>query len=203
MVSMWGAEQERSLGMELYQHAKVITGILVGFALTHLLKGVARLVRHHGRAQVYWVHLVWLAFAFFYVISFWWWEFWLEKVPSWTFALYVFVTFYGVLLYLFCALLIPDDLTGYKGFRDYFYSERQWIFGVLAAITVIDFIDSMIKGGEHLNFLGSEYDVIQAASLVGCIIAMKTTNARFHATFAVASTLYQGFYYLRVFLIGR
>jgi hypothetical protein len=185
------------------QHAKVITGILVGFAFTHLLKGMARLVQHPGRWKVYWVQLVWVVYAFFYVVSFWWWEFWLEKLPTWSFPLYLFVIFYGVLLYLLCALLIPDDLDGYDGFRDYFYTRRQWFFGVMAAICVADFIDSMIKGREHLEFLGSEYDEIQVASLIGSIVAMKTTNARFHGAFAVISTLYQGFYYFRVFLNAR
>jgi hypothetical protein len=125
--------------MEIYQHSKVITGILIGFALTHLLKGIAPLIQYRGRARVYWVHLVWVAFAFIYVISFWWWEFWLEKLPSWTFPLYLFITFYGVLIYLLCALLVPDDLVGYDGFRDYFYSRRRWLFGVLAAICIVDF----------------------------------------------------------------
>jgi hypothetical protein len=32
--------------MEIYQHAKVITGILVGFALTHLLGKLARLAQN-------------------------------------------------------------------------------------------------------------------------------------------------------------
>jgi hypothetical protein len=185
--------------MEIYQHAKVITAILVGFALTHLLGGVARLAQYPGKAPVYWVHLVWVTFAFFYVISFWWWEFGLERLTSWNFLLYVFVALYGVLLYLFCALLIPGDLTGYSGFKDYFYSRRRWLFGVLAAIFVVDFMDSMIKGGEHMRLLGSEYDVIEAASAICCIIAMKTTSARFHGAFALTSTLYQGFYYIRVF----
>ena len=98
---------------------------------------------------------------------------------------------------------MPDDLTGYDGFRDYFYSRRQWIFGVMSAICIVDFFDSMIKGGEHLQVLGSEYDWIQVASLVGSLIAMKTRNVRFHSVFAVLSTLYQGTYYLRLFLSGR
>jgi hypothetical protein len=189
--------------MEIYQHSKVITGILVGFALTHLLKGVARLVQHPGRVAVYWVHLVWVVFAFFYVISFWWWEFGLERLTSWSFPLYVFVALYGVLLYLFCALLFPDDLAGYDGYRNYFYSLRRWLFGVMAALSVADFVDSTIKGREHLRLLGSEYDEIQVASLIFSIIAMQTTNARFHAAFAITSTLYQGFYNLRLFFIGR
>jgi hypothetical protein len=73
------------------------------------------------------------------VITFWWWEFGLEKLAFWNFRLYIFVALYGVLRYFFCALLVPDDLTGYTGFRDYFYSRRQWLFGVMAAMYAFDF----------------------------------------------------------------
>ena len=43
--------------MELYQHVRVVLSILVAFSLTHLLKGVARLIQHPGRERIYWVHL--------------------------------------------------------------------------------------------------------------------------------------------------
>jgi hypothetical protein len=97
--------KRREPNMDLYQHVRVVVSILVGFSLTHLLKGAARLVQHPGRERVYWVHLVWVLFIFFYVITFWWWEFRLEEIPGWTFPIYVFVIVYGILLYLLCALL--------------------------------------------------------------------------------------------------
>jgi len=142
-------------------------------------------------------------FAFLYVVSFWWWEYRLEKLPSWTFSLYLFVTLYGILLYFFCTLLMPNDLTGYRGFRDYFYSRRRWLFGVMAAIYVFDWIDSMIKGAEHLQLLGPKYYGIVVVFLVGSIIAIKTQNERFHAAFAVMGTLYQGLHFLWYFTVRR
>jgi hypothetical protein len=63
------------LNLDLYQHVRVVVSILLGFSLTHLLKGVARIVQHPGRERVYWVDLVWTWFMFFYLITFWWWEF--------------------------------------------------------------------------------------------------------------------------------
>jgi len=187
--------------MEIYPHAKVIISILVSFALTHLLRELARVVEHPKSLQLYWVHLVWVVFAFLYVISFWWWEYWLEKLPSWNFPLYLFVTLYGVFLYFFCALLMPNDLTGYKGFRDYFYSRRRWLFGVMAAIYVFDWIDSLIKA-QQLPMLGSYYGIV-LVFLVGSIIAIKTQNERFHAAFAVMGTLYQGLHLLWYFTVRR
>jgi hypothetical protein len=189
--------------MDLYQHVRVVVSILVGFSLTHLLKGVARIVQHPGRERVYWVHLVWAWFMFFYLVTFWWWEFRLEQIPTWTLPLYVFVIVYGVLLYLLCALLFPDDVRDYNGYRDFFYSRRGWFFGVLAALWVVDFFDTMIKGPKHLHEVGIEYDV-RALVYFGCsLIAMKTKNARFHAGFAVIGSLYELFYFLRqYFTVG-
>jgi hypothetical protein len=125
--------------MDLYQHVRVVVSILVGFGLTHLLRGVARIVQHPGKERIYWVHLVWTWFMFFYIITYWWWEFRLEKITQWTLPLYGFVIVYGVLLYLLCALLFPDDISDYDRFRGYFYSRRGWFFGVLAALWVVDF----------------------------------------------------------------
>jgi phage shock protein PspC (stress-responsive transcriptional regulator) len=115
--------------MEMYQHSKVITGILVSFALTHILAGLARIVQHPRRWPMYWIHLIWVVFAFFYVISFWWWEFELEKLPSWNFALYVFVTLYGVLLYLLCALLMPRDFRANSALRSVAAREKAVFVG--------------------------------------------------------------------------
>jgi hypothetical protein len=60
---------------------------------------LAGIVQHPRKVQVYWVHLVWAWFMFFYIITYWWWEFRLERIPNWTLPLYGFVIVYGVLLY--------------------------------------------------------------------------------------------------------
>jgi hypothetical protein len=168
--------------MELYQHVRVVLSILVAFSLTHLLKGVARLIQHPGRERIYWVHLLWTLFVFFYLIAFWWWEFRLEHLPSWTFALYFLVIAYGILLYGLSALLFPDDLRDYDGFKEYFYRRRGWFFGTLALISVVDYADTLIKGRERLETLGVEYDVRTVVFLVCSLVAMRTQNPRFHAS---------------------
>ena len=176
--------------MELYQHVRVVLSILVAFSLTHLLKGAARLIQHPGRERIYWVHLLWTFFVFFYLIAFWWWEFRLEHLPTWTFALCFLVIVYGVLLYGLSALLFPDDLKDYEGFKEYFYLRRGWFFGTLALISIVDYCDTLIKGRERLETLGVEYDVRTVVFLVCSLIAMRTKNARFHAAFAMIGTVY-------------
>jgi len=184
--------------MDLYQHVRVVLATLVGFSLTRLVGGVAQFTQH-GRKRVYWVHLVWVLYMILYTIAFWWWEFQLETVPQWTFPLYAFLVLYGILVYLLCALLFPNGLEEYEGFRGYFYSRRNWFFGVMAAMFITDLFDTSMKGGAHFKALGLEYDLRIAAYLVCCLIAILVKSEGFHAAFAVIATLYEIVFYLHQF----
>ena len=61
--------------MDLYSHIKVLFSILLGLGVSHILRGLARIVQHPKQYRVYWVHLVWSLFLFLYLIHFWWWSF--------------------------------------------------------------------------------------------------------------------------------
>ncbi len=177
--------------MSVFAYVSVLTSIVIGLGIAHLLQGVAIIVQHPGRRRAYWVHLLWVAFMFFQAIFFWWWEFALESFQQWTFQMYLFVLFFAFIIYLLCALLFPQDLGGYSGYEDYFMSRRAWFFGLLAAFFVIDFLDSWLKGSEYFAGFGLEYPITQALTIIGCLIAIATTNRRFHAGFAQLLLAYQ------------
>lgn len=52
--------------------------MILGLGVSHLLRGVARMVQHPKEYKVFWVHLVWSLFL--YLLHFWWWEFRLQKI---------------------------------------------------------------------------------------------------------------------------
>ena len=47
--------------MDIFEYISVLTSIIIGLGIAHLLRGVASLVQHPGRHRIYWVHLVWVA----------------------------------------------------------------------------------------------------------------------------------------------
>jgi hypothetical protein len=120
--------------VDIYLHVRVLMGMIVGLALTHLLRHAARIVEHPGQTRIYWVHLVWALSMFLFLLHFWWWEFRLASLQRWSFNLYLFVVIYALLLYLLCALIFPEQIAGYKDCRDYYYSRRAWFFGTLAVM---------------------------------------------------------------------
>src|SRR5215475_1249206 len=152
--------------MDVYLHVRVLLSMILGLGVAHLLRGVARIVQHPRKYKIYWVHLVWTLFLFLYLIHFWWWEFYLQKVAQWTFPLYFFIAIYATLLYLLCSLFYPDEMGEYDGYRGFFYSRRQWIFTLMALLFVADIVDTLIKGSEYRIRLGPFFELRTAAYLL-------------------------------------
>lgn len=175
----------------LYFHVRVMLGVVVGLALTHLLRGVARIIEHPQQKGIYWVHLVWVLSMFVFLLHFWWWQLRLTNEVQWTFLMFVFLVSYALLLYLLAALLFPEQMGDYAGYREYFYSRRAWFFGVLAFVYVVDFGDTWLKGADYFHSLGAEYIVRNTTFIILCGIAIASRHSLFHAAFAVAGLIYQ------------
>src|SRR5271170_4701939 len=131
----------------MYLHVRVLFTILLGLGVSRLLSGVAQIVQHPREYKVYWVHPLWALFLFLYLIHFWWWEFRLQSIHPWTFPLYFFISMYAVLQYFLCVLLFPEEMGDYDGFKAYFYSRRQWIFGLMSILFLADIADTLVNGG--------------------------------------------------------
>ncbi|MGH6862175.1 MAG: hypothetical protein ACRECY_18140, partial [Phyllobacterium sp.] len=142
---------------EVFTHVRVIIGIVLGLSVSRLLTGVARIIQHPQRKNIYLVHLGWVLFTFLTVVHFWWFEFYLHQLVLWKFEVYLFVIFFASLHFLACSLLFPDSMEGYTGYADYFMSRRGWFFGIFISIFVFDFIDTAMKGSDHFRSLGMEY----------------------------------------------
>jgi hypothetical protein len=142
---------------EVFIHVRVIIGIVLGLSISRLLTGIARIIQHPQRKNIYAVHLGWVFFMLLTVAHFWWYEFYLHQLVTWKFEAYLFVIFFASLHFLACAMLFPDSMEGYSGYEDYFMSRRAWLFGILISIFIVDIADTAMKGMEHFRSLGSEY----------------------------------------------
>lgn len=177
--------------MEMFEYIAVLTSIIIGLGITQLLQGFTRLVQHPEQGKVYWVHLSWVIYMFLTTVFWWWWEFRLGTVEEWTFALYMFVLLYAVIIYLLCAFLFPASFSDYDGSKGYFYSKCTWFFGLLVLVNLVDLCDTLLKGMEHFASLGSEYPIATILKIAFAGVAMFSKNERYHAAIAVAFLLYQ------------
>ena len=145
------------------------------------------------------MHLAWVASVLLMLVHFWWWEFGLYAIETWTFGKYLFIIFYANTLYLLCALLFPDSMLDYTSYEDFFYSRRAWFFGLLAATYLLDVLDTLLKWPEHFARFGNEYLFRTPVFVALCIAAILVRDRRFHIAFVTAALIYQISFILRLF----
>jgi hypothetical protein len=169
-----------------FDYVMALAAVIVGLALTHMLVGVTRMVEGPARPKLDWVHLTWLAGIFVTVLLWWWAEFQWSTTTSWTFAMYLFILIYAVLLFLMSAALVPANGNGQIDYRDFFNGRKGWFLGLIVAYVLIDFVDSALKGTSHLRELGWQYMFSEFATVIVAVAAMSIRSRTFQGVVAIA-----------------
>jgi hypothetical protein len=188
---IWLSRRASGGAVHAFDYVMALAAVIVGLALTHMLAGVTRMFEGPTRPKLDWVHLIWLAGIFITVLLWWWAEFQWSTASSWTFAMYLFVLTYAVLLFLMSAALVPANGSGLIDYRDLFDGRKKWFLSLIIAYVVIDFIDSALKGTSHLRELGWQYMLSEIATLVIAIAAMLIRSRTFQGAVAIAFLLDQ------------
>jgi hypothetical protein len=173
-----------------FQHVMVLTSIIIGLGITHILVGVGSVIErvngHGGPLRLSWPHGAWLAVLFVWMVLFWWWQFrLLALVKVWSLGLYFFIILYAVLLFLLAVILIPRDWGNTDNLDDYFLSKRWWFYSLFLAANVADFVDSFLKGGwQYLLGMGVMNLVFAAAPVPFFLVGVLSKNIWVHSLMA-------------------
>ena len=172
--------------MDQFEYVMVLVSIIVGLGIAHILLGIGgiidRLSRKKDRLELSLAHASWLGFCFAWLVMFWWWEYrFSSRVSDWTMGLYLFLITYAVTLFLLQAVLVPRTWDGVKSLKDFFLERRAWFYGLLMFATILDLLDSYLKGGfEYILDTGIINMGFAASTIPIVIIGVTTTKMRFH-----------------------
>lgn len=187
----------------LFLHIRVVMGIILGLSITTVLKGLAQIIEHPQRRGCSALHLGWVAWTLISLVTFWWWEFRLIEVHRWTFETYLFVIVYCATWFLLCALLFPDDLREYGSYGNYLMQRRRWIFSVVAALTLLDLVDTAIKGSSRWKLLGAAYPLHAVLMLAVAVLGCRLRSQRTQLRLVLATLAYQiGYFAVEYFTVG-
>jgi hypothetical protein len=56
---------------EIFQHVRMIMGMVLGLSITRLLTGLVRIIQHPGQNRIYPVHIGWVITMLITLIHFW------------------------------------------------------------------------------------------------------------------------------------
>lgn len=155
---------------DLYLHVRVLIGIILGLSVTRLVSGIAAIVQHPKRYQIWSVHLGWVAWALVNVVTFWWWEFRLSRFRTGRSA---------------CTSSSAST-------RRCTSSSARCSFRRIWRNT-----DTWIKGEAHLQSFGLEYLISVGVFILLCGIASITRNVKFHMAFVLVAFVHEVSFFTR------
>jgi hypothetical protein len=174
-----------------YEHVLVVMSIVIGLAVTQLLKGAAQLYRTRAHVRTYWLHGAWTILLVVFSLLLWWTYWSYRTITDWTFLRFVLYLSPVVVFYLLTAIAFPDPNEGVVDLREFYYRNRVGFFGTFAAYGVMAGITAMIVRRMPLTDPSNLFRLGMVALM---LIGMRSANARVHtALFVIASLLMLAF----------
>lgn len=173
--------------MDHFEYVMVLISIIIGLGIAHILLGlggiVDRLVGRGEPLKLSLAHASWLANVFIWLVMFWWWQFRLDEFwAEWTIGLYTFLVVYSVMLFFLGVILVPRTWDGVTDLGHFFVQRRAWFYSAFLATTLVDAVDSFLKGGMEyiLVTTGAWTWTYWLATIVVCAIGIRARSMRFH-----------------------
>ena len=156
-----------------FEHLTVLVSIVLGLGLTHLLSSLHRVIQASRHVRLYWLSLVWVVLIFVSQIEWWWAIFAQRQNMQWNFFYFLFVLLSPVSLYLASAFALPDIEPGESyDLREYYYDNRGWFFGTVAAGPALDAIRRGIEAGTWRDF-GAQSNAVSVVLLIVLCISRR------------------------------
>ena len=174
-----------------YAHVLVIMSIVIGMAVTQLLKGAAQLYRTRKRITTYWLHWAWTILLVVFSLLVWWTYWSYRTIADWTFLRFILYLSPAVAFYFLAAVAFTDPDEAVTDLREYFFAKRIGFFGAFAVYGVMAGLTAMIVRGLPITDVSN---LFRLAMMPLMIVAMKSASARVHTfVFALSALLLLSF----------
>jgi hypothetical protein len=88
---------------------------------------------------------------------------------------------------MLAAMLFPDQINEYDGFKDYFQKRKTGFYVLLLALFIIDSLDTVIKGKQYYDHYGMIYPIRQALLMAGAAGGLIFRSERYDMAYVIAA----------------
>jgi hypothetical protein len=169
----------------MFDYFGILISIIFGLALTHLLRGLGRIIQLRRETQIYWVHVVWVLNGVLFVLAIWWGMYWWKGLQTWSVEWFFFIAGYAVAIFMWVYVLFPSEFEPGINFETYFYENRRWFFGIQTGMFLMDIPETTQKSAMHLRATPEQYPVVIIGFLIMSVVGFFTANRRVHAVLCV------------------
>lgn len=173
----------------MFDYCAVLIAVILGLALIHPLRGLAKLIQMRHEVRVYWVHVIWTFNVIIWVVAIWLGMFWWRGLQELSSQWYLFLITYAAMQFLWAAILYPPEFTDQMDFENHFYANRYWFFGIQSAVVLMDVPETLVKAAMHLRPMPAQYPYLISGLLIVCATALLSSKRRVHSLLSVAWAL--------------
>lgn len=163
--------------MRGFDYLIVLFSVLLGLSLSRLLVGLARIVVDPER-RIHWLPLLWTIYLFLYQVILWWLAYQRADQSGWTFAHYLVMMVYPVLLFFQGVLLYPDLGPHDEGTLESFLARRMPFFVTSFLLFQLDAIENRLAGDWEFNPVAASIATLVSGAVYGT--AIWTRNRIYH-----------------------
>lgn len=175
------------VNVDAFNYLSVLISLILGLAITQVLKGFRGLMQARTRLQTYWPAVVWAILIMVISVQSWWSMFGLRHHTEWTFIEFSVVLAQTIVIYLLAALVLPDFFGDVAvNLREHYYGHRRWFFSLLVVLIATSLGKSLILDGTLPQPLDLGFHVAFAAAGIS---AAMIGNSRYQEFLAAISTL--------------
>jgi len=164
--------------MDEFSYLSVLISVILGLAVTQILKGFRGILLSRARVRIYWPVIAWAALLLLICSQNWWSMFGMRNRHDWTFLQFTMVLLNTVFIYMMTALVFPDFFgKGVVDLKENFYAQRGWFFTLAFSTIVISVCKDIVLDGRLPNTTNLIFHVIFGVTL---FIGALTRSERYH-----------------------
>ena len=138
--------------MDEFSYLSVLLSVILGLAVTQILKGFRGLLLSRAHIQIYWPVIGWAIFVLLLCFQNWWSMFGMRNRQDWSFEQFAIVLLQTILIYMVAGLVFPDFFGDASiDLRESFYSHRRWFFFLGLAVVVVSVSKGLVLDGKLPN----------------------------------------------------
>jgi hypothetical protein len=180
-----------------FSYLSVLLSIILGLAITQVLKGFRGLMQARARLLPYWPAVVWSILVLVIAVQSWWAMFDLRHHEDWTFFAFSVVLAQTIIVYLLAALVLPDFFgDSAVDLREHYYGHQRWFFALMVLLIAVSLIKGVVVYGALPHPLDLGFHLVFA--LLG-LIGASTSSPRYHESATIVGALTIGAYIALLF----
>ncbi|SRR5260221_5118301 len=169
--------------MDSFAYLSVFISLILGLGVTHLLAGVAALIRARRDLKLWWPTPLWIATTFLIQVQTWWAMFTLRTIEHWSFAAFLVVLLQPVAIFMMAALIVPRTIDGRMvDLRDEYFREFRWFFSALLLALGASLAKNLVLTGSFPQPINLSAHLLFIAIAVAALVSK---SARIQLTLAL------------------